>query len=105
MKKRPEKGQDKAVALLYDRERPGAPKVVASGQGQLASRILETAREAGVEVVEDADLLELLGRVPVGEEIPAELYQAVAEVLAFVYRVNGKYKEGAESRSQEPGAS
>jgi flagellar biosynthesis protein len=48
------------------------------------------AREAGVEVVRDADLIELLAKIPVGQQIPPELYQAVAEILAFVYRVNGK---------------
>lgn len=87
------KAAEKAVALLYDRERGGAPQVVAGGRGEIAARIVETARLAGVQVVEDPDLLEVLARVPVGEEIPVELYQAVAEVLAFVYRVNGRWKE------------
>lgn len=84
---------EKAVAILYDRDRGGAPQVVASGQGEIAARIIETAREAGVQIVEDADLLTLLAKVPVGQEIPVELYEAVAEVLAFVYRVNGRWKE------------
>ena len=74
----------KAVALQYDRERAPAPRVVASGQGEVAARILETAREAGLPIREDPDLLEVLARVPVGTEIPPELYQAVAEILAFV---------------------
>lgn len=87
---------EKAVALLYDRDRGGAPQVVASGRGEIAARIVETARQAGVQVVEDPDLLEVLSRVPVGQEIPVELYQAVAEVLAFVYRVNGRWREGKE---------
>lgn len=87
---------EKAVALLYDRDRGGAPQVVASGRGEIAARIVETARQAGVEVVEDPDLLELLARVPLGQEVPVELYQAVAEVLAFVYRVNGRWKEEGE---------
>lgn len=84
----------KAVALSYEKEQ-GAPVVVASGQGTIAEKILSTAKEAGVEVVADPDLVELLAGVPLGMEIPAELYQAVAEVLAFVYRVNGKYKDKA----------
>lgn len=87
---------EKAVALLYDRARGGAPQVVASGRGEIAARIVETARQSGVEVVEDPDLLELLARVPVGQEIPSELYLAVAEVLAFVYRVNGRWKDDKE---------
>ncbi len=78
----------KAVALRYDRGNDGAPRVVASGQGEVALRILELAREAGVHVTEDMGLLELLARVPLGSEIPAELYQAVAEVLSFVYQLD-----------------
>ena len=50
----------------------------------MAEKILTTAREAGVEVVQDPDLVEVLSKVPLGKEIPAELYQAVAEILAFV---------------------
>lgn len=84
---------DRAVALLYERERGGAPVVVASGKGDVAARIVSVAREAGVAVTEDPDLLEILAKVPMGEEIPAELYQAVAEILAFVYRVNGRCGE------------
>lgn len=82
---------EKAVALHYDQNRGGAPKVVASGKGEIAARIVETARNAGVQILEDPDLIEILAQVPVGEEIPTELYQAVAEVLAFVYRVNGRF--------------
>ncbi len=83
---------DKAVALLYDKSRSDAPQVVAKGKGAVAAKIIETARDAGVYVMEDPDLLELMAQVPVGDEVPADLYQAVAEVLAFVYQVNGRYK-------------
>jgi len=62
--------------------------VLASGKGQIAEQIIKAAREAGLEITQDADLAELLAKIPVGTEIPVELYQAVAEVLAFVYRVN-----------------
>lgn len=78
----------KAVALRYDRGKDGAPRVVASGQGLVATRILEVAEAAGVPVTQDAGLLELLAKVPLGTEIPVEMYQAVAEVLAFVYKLN-----------------
>jgi len=78
----------KAVALRYDRGKEDAPRVVASGQGLVAARILEVAEAAGVPVTRDAGLLELLAKVPLGSEIPAEMYQAVAEVLAFVYKLN-----------------
>jgi flagellar biosynthesis protein len=87
-----EKPVEKAVALLYDPNRRGALQVVASGKGEIAARIVETARVSGVQILEDPDLMEILSHVPVGREIPAELYQAVAEVLAFVYRVNGRYE-------------
>jgi flagellar biosynthesis protein len=80
--------QNKAVALTYKKDSGGAPVVVASGKGTVAEKILETARKAGVEVVQDPDLVELLSKIPTGREIPPELYQAVAEILAFVYRIN-----------------
>ncbi|THB76838.1 MAG: EscU/YscU/HrcU family type III secretion system export apparatus switch protein [Desulfobulbaceae bacterium] len=87
---------DKAVALLYDKEKSDAPRVVASGRGYVADKIIETAREAGIHIQEDPDLVELLAKIPVGDEIPVELYQTIAEVLAFVYQVNDKYREKYE---------
>jgi len=83
----------KAVALLYDPNKAAAPKIVASGANLIAEKIIALASEAGVHIKEDRDLVELLAKVPVGAEIPAELYQTIAEVLAFVYSVNSKYKE------------
>ena len=83
----------KAVALLYDQKKTAAPKVVASGSNLVADTIIATAIEAGVHIKEDRDLVELLAKIPVGQEIPAELYQTIAEVLAFVYAINSKYKE------------
>ncbi len=87
------KDLSKAVAILYDEERGTAPQVVASGQGKIADKIIALAEEAGVHIQEDRDLVELLAKVPIGDEIPVELYQTVAEVLAFVYQVNKRYKE------------
>ncbi len=83
--------KDQAVALNYDRNPGNAPKVVASGRGEVAQKILAAAREAGVDIVEDADLLEVLGKVPIGQEIPAQLFQAVAEILAFIYQANNSF--------------
>jgi len=83
------------VALRYDQERDDVPRVVASGQGELAEQILAAARAAGVDIVSDPDLIEILGRVPVGTVIPAELFEVVAEILAFLYRLNGRYETGA----------
>ena len=84
----------KAAALLYDREKDAAPRIVANGRGLVAERIIETGREAGVAVTDDADLGEVLEALPLGSEIPPELYQAVAEVLAFVYQAGKKYSQG-----------
>ena len=81
----------KASALRYQPGRDAAPVVVAGGRGAVAEKILELGREAGVPVVEDPDLTEMLGAFPVGKEIPPELYRAVAEVLAFVYRAGKRY--------------
>lgn len=78
----------KAVALRYDAAKDGAPKVVAKGAGHLAERILEVAREHGIVIHEDPDLLQTLAALDVDMEIPEALYRAVAEVLAFVYRTN-----------------
>lgn len=82
-KKRPQ-----AAAIQYDEGRDDAPRVVASGSGYVADRILELAREADVPVVEDAVLVSALMVLELGEEIPAELYEAVARILAFIYKLD-----------------
>ena len=79
-----------AIALRYDKGALGAPKVVAKGAGYVARRIVETARRHGVPVVERKPVAQALYRaVQIGQEIPAALYHAVAEVLAYVYRLRG----------------
>ena len=90
----------RAVALRYDGASPSAPSVVAKGQGELAQRILEEAHRHGIPVREDADLIELLCACDVGEEIPTELFGAVAELLAFLYRLNGRLGGGEGDRKQ-----
>ena len=82
----------RAVALLYDPQKGAAPKVVASGANLIAEKIIATAAAAGVHIKEDPDLVELLAKIPIGAEIPSELYQTIAEVLAFIYSVNNRYK-------------
>ena len=77
-----------AVGLRYDPESEGAPRVVARGRGEVAERILEIAEEHGVLVRQDPDLLQLLAGARLGDEIPEELYGVVAEVIAFLWRVN-----------------
>lgn len=90
---RPVRTDAVAVAVRYDAGADGAPHVTASGRGALAERILELAFSRGVRVREDADLAQLLSIVEVGEEIPLEAFHAVAEVLAYVYRANGRFPE------------
>jgi flagellar biosynthesis protein len=80
----------RAVALRYGREAEGAPRVVAKGGGELAERIVAAAREAGVPVREDHDLVALLAACELGDEIPAELFTAVAEILVHLYRLNSE---------------
>ncbi|PIE58417.1 MAG: flagellar biosynthesis protein FlhB [Desulfobulbus propionicus] len=84
--------REQAVAIRYDAEAANAPLVVASGSGRIAEKIIASAQEAGIFIKEDPDLVAMLANVPVGEEIPEELYQTIAEVLAFVYSVNEKFK-------------
>lgn len=80
----------KAVALRYKPDTDAAPRVVAKGRGQVADRIQAIAREHHVPLREDPNLVEVLEALDVDLEIPPELYRAVAEVLVFVYRLNGK---------------
>jgi flagellar biosynthesis protein len=77
---------DRAAALRYDGS--GAPKVVAVGSGEVARKIIERAREAGVAVKEDAALAEALARLKLDAEVPEELWQAVAEVLVWAHGVD-----------------
>lgn len=80
-----------AVAIKYDPEEYDAPIVLAKGEDHLAQKIKEKARENNIEIVENKPLARMLyANVEVGQVIPPELYQAVAEVLAFVYRLKGK---------------
>jgi len=84
-----DRARRRAVAIRYDQEQDAAPVVVAKGRALLAERIIELAAEHGVTMYEDPDLVELLYTLDLDMQIPVELYQAVAEVLAFVYRLNG----------------
>lgn len=85
MKKARVTDKRRAAVALSRQEGDPVPKVVAKGYGDLAERIIERAREAGIFVHDAPELVSLLMRVKLDEEIPFTLYQAVAEVLAFVY--------------------
>ena len=80
-----------AVALKYDADKGAAPIVIAKGQDLIAQKIKAIARESNVPIVENKPLARALyATVEIGCEIPAELYQAVAEILAYVYRLSKK---------------
>ena len=82
----------KAVALKYNRGKDAAPKVTAKGTGLIAEKILEIAEKEGIPVTEDPDLVTALARLDFYDEVPPELYKAVAEILAFAYSINNKMK-------------
>ena len=80
-----------AVAIKYDPDVADAPVVIAKGEDYLAARIREAARENNIEIVENKPLARMLyANVDIGQQVPPELYQAVAEVLAFVYQLQGR---------------
>lgn len=87
------KRRQKAVALRYDKEKDVGPKVTASGKGLVANTIVEKAKENDVPILEDASLVELLAELNIHETIPLELYQAVAEVFAFIYQTDQQAKK------------
>lgn len=88
-----------AVALHYDQER--APTVTAKGEHELAEQIIALAREHGVPLYENPELVDLLSRLELGDEIPESLYLVIAEVIAFAYRLRGKFPPGWEGSGNE----
>ena len=83
--------KEKAAALAYDQA--GAPKVIAKGSGEVARKLIQLAVEEGIPIQKDEMLVETLLQVNLGEEIPTQLYQVVAELLAFVYRIDQSAKK------------
>ena len=85
-----EKGKTKdgkpkqAIALAYDPNEDGAPRVIASGKGIVAERIIDAAKEQDIPIHEDSKLADTLSKLEIGEMIPPELYEVVAEILVFV---------------------
>ncbi len=81
---------DYAVALGYDMQKNNAPVVLAKGQGEIAHKIIQLALDNNIEIHQDADLLQILKAVDINEEIPVEAFAAVAEIISYIYRQNGK---------------
>ncbi|NMH65583.1 EscU/YscU/HrcU family type III secretion system export apparatus switch protein [Shewanella salipaludis] len=80
-----------AVALSYDGK--GAPKITATGQDLIAEEIISLAKDAGIYIHRDPHLSDFLQRLELGEEIPKELYLLIAELISFVYMLDGKFPE------------
>ncbi len=81
---------DYAVALGYEKEKNNAPVVLAKGQGDIAKKIVELAKENNIEIKQDADLLQILKAVDINQEIPVEAFAAVAEIISYIYKQNAK---------------
>jgi flagellar biosynthesis protein len=86
-----------AAALKYDRKKDIAPKVVAKGKGLLAEKIIELAKKNNIPMKSDPALVQILSKLDIEEAIPVTLYKAVAEILAFVYSANNRYRETSSS--------
>ncbi len=82
----------KAVALTYRPDQDTAPRVVASGKGELAQKIIQLAREHHLPLIENKQLVDFLLQLPIGDPIPPVAYQVVAEIYAFVTSLEGGHK-------------
>jgi flagellar biosynthesis protein len=82
-----------AVALRYEPQKSASPRVTAHGEGLMAERLIEEAKRHGIPIRENPDLVQILLQLDLGQEIPPSLYQAVAETLIFVYRLNEEWKK------------
>jgi flagellar biosynthesis protein len=80
----------KAAAIKYESTKDNAPKVVAKGHGIIAENIIKKAEEYGVHIEEDPDLVEVLAKLEINEEIPEKLYKAFAFILAELYKINDR---------------
>lgn len=82
--------QVRAVALEYDKACDTAPRVSAKGRGESAKNIIKVAHQNGIPIQKDEDLVEMLSKVELDQEVPQNLYVAVAEVFSFIYKLTNK---------------
>jgi len=82
--------QKQAVALRYEPKKDRAPKITGKGRGYIAEKILELARQHDIPIRQDKNLLQILSRLDLHQEVPPEVYKAVAEILAFLYRLSNR---------------
>lgn len=90
--------EKQAAALFYDGK--NAPTISAAGRGDIAEQIIAIAREHEIPLFENAELLKLLSTIGVGEEIPETLYLCIAQVIAFAYKIQGKFPEGWQENNE-----
>lgn len=93
MKRKEEKLPKQAVALKYEPSRQEAPIVTAKGRGWVAEKIIELAKRKHIPITDDPDLVQILSQLELGDQIPSDVYQVVAEIFAFVYHLNRKYQK------------
>lgn len=92
--------ENKAVALFYDGKT--APVVSAKGDSRVAQEIIRIARENNVPLYENEELVEILARLELGDQIPEMLYRAIAEIIAFVYHLKGKVPQSPTQAKPTP---
>ena len=85
-----------AAALRYRRKEDLAPKLLARGEGKVAEKIIDLAKQHGITISKDPDLVTILSKIDIGEMISQEMYEIVAELLVFVYRLKEKWQEDYE---------
>jgi flagellar biosynthesis protein len=83
----------KATALQYDIQKDEAPKVVAKGEKYLAQKIIEVAKKHDIPIKEDKEMVELLSKLEINQEIPPNMYKAIAEVFSFIYKLSKEKNE------------
>jgi len=88
-----------AAAIQYDPLKDAAPRVTAKGRGYVADKIIELAKKHDIPIKSDPALVEILNRLDIDEQIPVNVYRAVAEILVFVYSLNADRSHGGPPRS------
>ncbi|HRR41912.1 MAG TPA: EscU/YscU/HrcU family type III secretion system export apparatus switch protein [Syntrophales bacterium] len=90
-----------AAAIRYNPLKDSAPRLTAKGSGLIAEKIIDLAKKHGIPVREDPALVQVLSSLEIDQEIPPELYRTVAEILAFIYRMNNRWRERKNCLSGE----
>ena len=93
LEKQPSRKKLMAAALRYEQGKQKAPAVVAKGSGIVAEKIIEMAKSYGIPLQENPELIQVLMKLEINQEIPAEIYQVVADILAMIYRASRKYQQ------------